>query len=95
MKRSSSLDAQSPFSWEYSSICLRTQPCLDLCTELQTLKMAAGVLPLLRQLAVLLSVCGAEAEQRLQAVPVGLHVLIVHVNVVQIFLLLEDLLGRT
>lgn len=52
-------------------------------------------LPLLGQFAILLSVCGAEAQQRLQAVSVGLHVLVVHVHVVQVLLLLEDLLGCT
>lgn len=51
--------------------------------------------PLLCEFAVLLPVCSAQAEQRLQTVSAGLHILIVHVHVVQILLLLEDLLSCT
>lgn len=51
--------------------------------------------PLFCEFAVLLPVCSAQAEQRLQAVSAGLHILIVYVHVVQILLLLEDLLSCT
>jgi len=51
--------------------------------------------PLLSEFAIFLPVGGAEAEQRLQAVPVGLHILIVYVHVVQVLLLLKDLLSCT
>lgn len=50
--------------------------------------------PLLSELAVLLPVRGAQAEQRLQTVPAGLYILIVYIHVVQVLLLLEDLLSR-
>lgn len=51
--------------------------------------------PLLSELAILLPVGGADAEQWLETLPVSLDVLIVHVDVVEIPLLLEDLFGRT
>lgn len=53
------------------------------------------MVPLFGEFTVFLPVCGAQAEQRLQTVPTGLHILIVYVHVVQILLLLEDLLSGT
>lgn len=53
-----------------------------------------SVPPLLSELAVLLPVRGAQAEQGLQTVPAGLYILIVYIHVVQVLLLLEDLLSR-
>lgn len=55
----------------------------------------AMVKPLFCEFAVLLPVGGAQAEQRLQPVSAGLHILIVHVHVVQLLLLLKDLLSGT
>lgn len=50
--------------------------------------------PLLSQLAVLLPVCGAQAEQRLQTFPAGFYILIVYIHVVQVLLLFKDLFSR-
>lgn len=76
----------------------QTEAFLSLLQELN--KVSSRLLwqrfpPLLSQLAVLLPVRGAQAEQWLQTFPAGFYILIVYINVVQVFLLLEDLLSRT
>lgn len=53
----------------------------------------APALPLLVEPPVLLAVGAVDLQQRLQVVVVRLHVLVVHVDVVQLPLLLENLLG--
>lgn len=51
--------------------------------------------PLFSEFAIFLPVCSAEAEQRLQAISVGLYILIVYIYIIQILLLLKDLLSST
>lgn len=50
--------------------------------------------PLLAQLPVLLFIRCIEPEQRLQMAPVRFHILVIDVDVVEVLLLLENLLGR-
>lgn len=52
-------------------------------------------IPLFAQFPVLLLIGCVESQQRLQAAPVRFHILVVHVNIVQILLLLKYLLCRT
>lgn len=49
--------------------------------------------PLFAQLPVLLLIRCVEPEQRLQVAPVRFHILVIDVDVVQVLLLLENLLG--
>lgn len=53
---------------------------------------AAGALPLLVEPPVLLPVGAVDLQQGLQVVVVRLHILVVHIDIVQLPLLLENLL---
>lgn len=48
-------------------------------------------IPLFTQFPVLLLIGCVEPQQRLQVASVRFHILVVHVNIVQVLLLLEDL----
>lgn len=65
------------------------------CTVSIHLLRVQQQLPLLTELAILLSVCIVESKQRLEALSMCLYILIVNVDIIQLLLFLKDLLCCT